>query len=195
MTKRICTPAVSQFQQKWKPYTRLPASHWQLLPLHTVLQTYVLGSAEGDASDALDAGQVQLLHGLASLLLVARVNDGGRASGQAGVARLDFGIGAVIVLLFLDGDVLGLLVGQLFDSGVGHFCVARECVCLFAKTKKGWSVIKAVWSSLCDELLAAKLLPQNSSQNPTILGAVGSVFSWGACKRRRGRIAPKLVEK
>lgn len=83
--------------------------------------THVLWAAEGDTGDALDAGQVQLLHGLAGLLLVARVNDGSRASGQARVTRLDFGVGAVIVLVLFNLDLLGFLVGKLFDSGVGHF--------------------------------------------------------------------------
>lgn len=82
-------------------------------------QTYVLGAAESNAGDARHAGQVQLLEGLAGLLLVAVVDDGGRAGGQVGLAILVVGLVAAVVLV--DGGTLGLVVGKLFDSGVGHF--------------------------------------------------------------------------
>jgi len=83
-----------------------------------VLWTHVLGAAESDAGDAGDTGEVQLLDGLAGLLLVARVDHGGRAGGKAGIAALDIGVVARIIL---DLDVLNLLLGELFNAGVGHF--------------------------------------------------------------------------
>ena len=83
------------------------------------METHVLRSAEGDTGDAGDALEVQLLDGLASLLLVTGVDDGGRAT-SATLARLDLGVGAVVILLLLDDGLLGLLVGKLFDTGVGH---------------------------------------------------------------------------
>lgn len=88
------------------------------------LITYVLRSAESDTGDALDTLQVQLLDGLARLLLVAGV-DYGRRAGGAALTRLDLGVGAVIVLLLLDSGLLGVLVGKLFDTGVGH-CESLE---------------------------------------------------------------------
>lgn len=81
--------------------------------------TYVLRAAEGDASDARDAGEVELLEGLAGLLLVAVVDYGSRASGKLALADILI-IGDIVGLL--DGRLLeGLVVGKLFDSGVGHF--------------------------------------------------------------------------
>lgn len=90
-----------------------------MIPPTSSRPTYVLGAAEGHAGDARHAGEVQLLEGLASLLLVAGVDDGGRAGGQVGLAILDVGLVAAVVLV--DGGTLGLVVGKLFDSGVGHF--------------------------------------------------------------------------
>lgn len=81
--------------------------------------TYVLGAAEGDAVDAGNADEVQLLEGLASLLLVAGVDYGSRASGEVGLAIL--GVGLVAALLLLNGRTLSLVVGKLFNAGVGHF--------------------------------------------------------------------------
>lgn len=83
--------------------------------------TYVLGAAEGHAGDATDALELELLNGLASLLLVAGVDDLGRSRGTALVTSLDLRVGAVILLVDL-GAVLGLLVGEFFDTGVGHIC-------------------------------------------------------------------------
>lgn len=89
--------------------------------------THVLGAAESDTSDARDTGQAQLLEGLASLLLVAVVDHGGRAGREAALNLLDIGIVAAVVL-DLD-DLLGLLVGELFNSRVGHFCCWCGCRC------------------------------------------------------------------
>jgi hypothetical protein len=80
--------------------------------------TYVLRSAESDASNAIDFVQVQLLQSLASLLLIARVDHSGRATGNAGVAALLLGL--IAALLLLDGGLLGLVVGELLDTGVRH---------------------------------------------------------------------------
>lgn len=96
-----------------------------LVPLPNLqVLTHVLWSAESDTGDARDAGQVQLLNGLARLLLVTGVDDGAGASGQV-VAGLDFGVRAVVIIL-VDGHLLGgFLLGELLDSRVGHF---RDCV-------------------------------------------------------------------
>ena len=63
---------------------------------------------------------MELLHGLAGLLLVAGVDDGIGASGQAGVASLDLGVGAAVIILLFDGDLLRLVIRKLFNSGVRH---------------------------------------------------------------------------
>ena len=82
--------------------------------------TYVLGAAEGDAGDALDAGQVELLDGLAGLLLVAGEHEASRASGEITAGLLSVGLLLAHVLLLLDGGVLGGLIGELLDTGVRH---------------------------------------------------------------------------
>jgi len=84
--------------------------------------THVLRAAEGDAGDAGDASEVQLLHELASLLLVAGVDHGLGASGDAGITSLDVGLIAGVIVELLNLGVLGLVLrGELLDSGVGHF--------------------------------------------------------------------------
>ncbi|KAI6775734.1 hypothetical protein HG530_002492 [Fusarium avenaceum] len=85
------------------------------------LVTHVLGSAESDTGDARNAGEVQLLKGLASLLLVAVV-DYGRTSGELALADLlNLGLVAGLILVLLDRGLLGLLVGKFFNAGVRHF--------------------------------------------------------------------------
>lgn len=84
-------------------------------------KTHVLRSAEGHTGDTLDTLEVQLLDGLAGLLLVAVVDHGSRARGQAGVPSLDLGVGAAVVVVLLDGDLLRLLIGKLLNAGVRHF--------------------------------------------------------------------------
>ena len=82
--------------------------------------TYVLGAAESDTGDAGDVLQTQLANGLTGLLLVARVDGDIGATGDGGLlARLGLG-GAAI----LDVGLGDLLIGKLFNTGVGH-C---ECV-------------------------------------------------------------------
>lgn len=81
--------------------------------------THVLRSAEGDACDALDVLQAELGDGLASLLLVAGVDGDRRALGDHGIALLLRLAG--LLLLNLDILLLGL-IGELFNTGVGHFC-------------------------------------------------------------------------
>lgn len=78
---------------------------------------YVLGTAESDASDAGDVLQAELANGLSGLLLVARVDGDGGASGDGGlVASLGLrGAGGI-----LNASLLGLLVVDLFNAGVGH---------------------------------------------------------------------------
>ncbi|KAI6753107.1 hypothetical protein HG531_005276 [Fusarium graminearum] len=69
----------------------------------------------------MDAGEVQLLKGLASLLLVAVV-DHSRASGELALADLlNLGVVAGVILVLLDGGLLGLLIGKFFNAGVRHF--------------------------------------------------------------------------
>lgn len=112
MTNRICLHALDKL---------LPSIH-AAVPVVVLAaispQTYVLGAAESDTGDARHAGQVQLLEGLAGFLLVAGVDNGGRASGEVSLAIFDVGFVAAVVLV--DGRTLGLVVGKLFDSGVGH---------------------------------------------------------------------------
>lgn len=86
------------------------------------LSTYVLGSAKSDSGNARDASEVQLLNSLASLLLVAVVDYGSRASRQVALAILGIGLVAAVLLL-LDSRSLSLLIRELLDSGVGHFLV------------------------------------------------------------------------
>jgi hypothetical protein len=78
--------------------------------------THILRAAEGDTGDARHPSKVQLLDGLASLLLVAGVNNRGGTSGDASLASLTLRLiaGGVLVLL-LDGDLLGLLLLLLRD--------------------------------------------------------------------------------
>lgn len=63
---------------------------------------------------------MQFLDGLASLLLVAGVDDGGRAGREVGLL-FAIGVGAAVVIVVVDDSLLDLLVGKLFDSRVGHF--------------------------------------------------------------------------
>lgn len=82
--------------------------------------THVLGPAESDAGDALDVLQAELRNGLAGLLLVARVDGNLSTGGDAGVAgALVARLGAGLLIGNL-GDLLLGLVGELFDTGVGH---------------------------------------------------------------------------
>lgn len=64
--------------------------------------------------------QAELRDGLAGLLLVARVDGNLGASGDAGVAgTLVARLGAGVIVGDLGNLLLGL-VGELFDTGVGH---------------------------------------------------------------------------
>lgn len=87
------------------------------------MKTYVLGAAEGDASDARNSDQVELLESLAGLLLLAGVDNGGRASGETLAELFSFRFVAGLILFLDRGLGLGLVVGELFNSGVGHFDV------------------------------------------------------------------------
>ena len=89
------------------------------------LHSYVLGAAESHTGDASDTGEVQLLESLAGLLLVAVMDDGGRAGGKVSLASI-LGIGIIAAVLLVDGRPLGLVVRKLFDSGVRHFRFATE---------------------------------------------------------------------
>jgi hypothetical protein len=64
--------------------------------------------------------QSELGDGLASLLLVARVNGYCGARGDVGLALLALGLVAGLLLLNLDVLLLGL-IGKLFNAWVGHF--------------------------------------------------------------------------
>lgn len=111
MTKRICAYPFSLHFPDLAQANRLPN-----------VETYVLGAAESDSGDARDPDQVALLQqGLAGLLLVARVDYSSRTGGERSIAEL-FSIGLIAGILFLDrGLGLGLVVGKLFNSRVGHF--------------------------------------------------------------------------
>lgn len=84
---------------------------------HTIC-TYVLGAAEGNTGDAGDVLEAKLGNGLASLLLVARVDHDRGTAGDRGL-NLTLGLGVA-----LNVGVGDLLIGKLFNAGVGH-C---ECV-------------------------------------------------------------------
>jgi len=110
MTKRICSLRLAP-----TPHFTPPISS------RKTTGTHVLRSSESDTGDARDAGEVQLLEGLASLLLVAVV-DHSRTSGELALADLlDLGVVAGVILVLLDGGLLGLLVGKFFNAGVRHF--------------------------------------------------------------------------
>jgi hypothetical protein len=81
---------------------------------------YVLGTAESDTSDARDVLQTELANGLASLLLVARVNGNSSTTGDGGLLT---GLGLRGVGGVLDVGLGDLLIGELFDTGVGHFVI------------------------------------------------------------------------
>jgi hypothetical protein len=83
--------------------------------------TYVLGAAESDTVDARDADEVELLEGLASLLLVAGVDYGSRARRKVGFTLILLDVRLVAVLLGLNGRTLGIVIGKLFNAGVRHF--------------------------------------------------------------------------
>jgi hypothetical protein len=84
---------------------------------------YVLGSAESDTSDAGNVLQAELANGLASLLLVTRVDGDGGAGGDVGlIASLRLGAAAGI----FNGVLGSLLLNDLFNTGVGHFVNKRS---------------------------------------------------------------------
>lgn len=81
-----------------------------------LMQTHVLGSAESDASDALNLLQAELGNSLAGLLLVARVDGDGGAGGDTTLLTLRVGAGVINLDL-----LLGLVVDNFFNTGVRHF--------------------------------------------------------------------------
>ena len=83
------------------------------------MNTYVLWSAESDTGDAIDMLQSKLGDGLASLLLVARVDSDRGTCGDVGLALLSLRLVAGVLLLDLGVLLLGL-VGELFNAWVGH---------------------------------------------------------------------------
>lgn len=87
---------------------------WSMISFHGRSLTYVLGAAEGDTGDARDVLQAELGNGLASLLLVARVDGDGSAGGNAGITGLGLGVADLLNVL---GD---LVIGKLFNTGIGH---------------------------------------------------------------------------
>jgi hypothetical protein len=87
----------------------------QLVYQHKTV-THVLGSAESNASDALNLLQAKLGNGLAGLLLVARVDGDGRAGGDTTLLTLRVGAGVINLDL-----LLGLVVDNFFNTGVRHF--------------------------------------------------------------------------
>ncbi len=73
---------------------------------------------------------MQLLDGLSRLLLVTGVDYSSRASGAA-LTRIDLRVGAVVLIMLLDCGFLGFLVGEFFDTRVGHggVCKSINCLC------------------------------------------------------------------
>lgn len=113
MTKRICLRGALVSYLANSFHTIEP-------PLRYQFSTYVLRATESNTGNTRDAGKVQLLEGLAGLLLVTGVDYSSRTSGQVALLLLNVGLIAAVVLL--DGGLrLGVVVGKLFDSGVGHF--------------------------------------------------------------------------
>jgi hypothetical protein len=87
--------------------------------------TYVLRSAEGDTGDARDVLQAELANGLTGLLLVAGLDADGGAGRDVGLlAGLGLGAAAGLFDVGLAGD---LLIGELFDTRIGHDCGGRAC--------------------------------------------------------------------
>jgi hypothetical protein len=105
--------------------------------------TYVLRSAKGNAGDALDVLQSQLGDGLASLLLVAGVHSDGGTCGDARLlltCRLSLGLVAGFRILNLC-DLL-VLVGELFDTWVGHGDMCGGVEELRNVVVRGWSFLR-----------------------------------------------------
>ena len=87
--------------------------------MHVVL-TYVLWPPQCDPCDAWNMLQAQLGNLLPSPLLVAGVDSHGRPSGD--LAGLDLaGLRFLIRIMVLDLHLLGLLLADFLDTGVGHF--------------------------------------------------------------------------
>lgn len=111
MTKRICGRDISiSFVQ----FTSLSDSNWH---------THVLRSAESDTGDARNMLQAELSNGLASLLLVARVDGGdGRAGGDGRGFTLSIRVGVLVGIL--DGGLSDLLSGDVLldflNTGFGR---------------------------------------------------------------------------
>ena len=127
----------------------------------TELYPYVLGSAERDTSDAGNVLQAELANGLASLLLVARVDGDSGTAGDGGlVASLRLGGAAGILNVGL-GD---LLIGKLFNTGVGH-CVLLDKFGL----EMCWSANGTVGHDWSLELGGSKMSPQ-TVVHPQICG-------------------------
>lgn len=65
---------------------------------------------------------MKLLQGFAGLLLVAGVDYGSRTSGEVSLAGFLFSFRLITAILnFLEGRLLGIVVRELFNSGVRHF--------------------------------------------------------------------------
>ena len=62
---------------------------------------------------------MQLLNGLAGLLLVAGV-DNSLGAGRKTLAALSIGVIAGVIIDLLDVGDLGILIGELLNTGVGH---------------------------------------------------------------------------
>jgi hypothetical protein len=93
---------------------------WLLSSTNCSGYTHVLWSTKSNTCDAINMLQSELGNGLASLLLVARVDSDRGARGDVGFALLALGLVAGVFLLDLGVLLLGL-IGKLFNAWVGHF--------------------------------------------------------------------------
>lgn len=130
MERRVSLSAESRMSDALKLY--LPAAERDWRPTGVVSfrkgswTSYVLGSAEGDTSNSRDVLQAELSNGLSGLLLVTGVNGDSGAAGDGGLlSSLRLGAAARIFDVRL-GD---FLVGELFDSRVGHFVIRTSLKC------------------------------------------------------------------
>ncbi len=93
-----------------------------LFSFNRVLSTYILWASQGNTGDIWNADKAELGDEGASLLLVAVVDNGG----LAGWHDLSLGLRVRVVLDLLD-LLWGLLLVDLLDAWVGHFC---GCLCI-----------------------------------------------------------------
>lgn len=88
-------------------------------------RTNVFGAAKSNPRDAWDLLETQLRDTLASLLLIAIVND--RGAPRAGVNCLCLAVGAAVVYIFYLSVAAWGIVRELFDTRIRHFADVLWC--------------------------------------------------------------------